>query len=62
MRRDLEAKYTGLYVTEASLSSMSLLQLVQNQCTQKAWEWLLWKKLLSEKAALEGSGQKFPKP
>ncbi|OLP80973.1 hypothetical protein AK812_SmicGene38544 [Symbiodinium microadriaticum] len=49
MRRDLEAKYTGLYVTEASLSSMSLLQLVQNQCTQKAWEWLLWKKLLSEK-------------
>ena len=53
MRRDLEAKYTGLYVTEASLPSVSLLQLVQNQCTQKAWEWLPWKKLLSEKAALE---------
>ena len=51
LRRDLEAKYPSVLLTPSSLPAMSYLQLVQPQVSQKAWEWVLWKKMLSEKAA-----------
>ena len=50
MRRDLESKYTGLYVTESTLPSMPFLQTIQTQANQKAWEWLPWRKVRSERA------------
>ena len=52
MRRDLEKKYTGVLVTLASLPSMSLLHTVKAQTDGKAWDWIPWKRLLSEKAAI----------
>ena len=52
MRRDLEKKYTGVLVTMASLPSMSLLHTVKAQVDGKAWDWIPWKRLLSEKAAM----------
>ena len=58
MRRDLESKYTGLYVTESTLPSMPFLQTIQTQANQKAGEWLPWRKVLSERATLDARGHK----
>ena len=52
MRRELEKRYTGVLVTLASLPSMSLLHTVKAQTDGKAWDWIPWKRLLSEKAAI----------
>ena len=51
LRRDLEAKCPSVLLTPSSLPAMSYLQFVQSQVAQKAWEWVPWKKMLSDKAA-----------
>jgi hypothetical protein len=47
----LEAKYTGCVVDLESLPSMPFLNIVKTQHDNKAWDWLPWKKVLSEKVA-----------
>ena len=51
LRRDLEAKCPSVLLTPSSLPAMSYLQFVQSQVSQKAWEWVPWKKMRSDKAA-----------
>ena len=51
LRRALEAKYTGCVVDLESLPSMPFLNIVKTQHDNKAWDWLPWKKVLSEKVA-----------
>ena len=58
LKREFEKKYPSTYITPASLPAMSLLQLVHNQAAQKTWDWLPWKKILSEKAATAVRGRK----
>ena len=56
LRRELEKKYTGALITERTLPCMSLLNMVHAQKLQGAWEWISWKKLLSEQAAVCSQG------
>lgn len=58
LRRDLEKKCSGTLVTLNTLPAMSLLNLVQAQKLQGAYDWIPWKKLLSEKAASLVKGRK----
>eukprot|EP00435_Cladocopium_sp_Y103_P046226 s1410_g13.t1 len=58
MRRDLEKKYTGTVLTLSTLPSMSLLHAVYVQQQRKAWDWIPWKKIMSEKAASVVKGRR----
>jgi hypothetical protein len=58
LRRALEAKYTGCVVDLESLPSMPFLNIVKTQHDNKAWDWLPWKKVLSEKVASALKGKK----
>ena len=58
LRRELEKKYTGALITERILPCMSLLNMIHAQKLQGAWEWISWKKLLSEQAACAVKGHR----
>ena len=62
LRRELESKFPSVYITPASLPSLGLLQCVQNQASSKAWEWVPWKRLLSDKAAAEVQARRSRTP
>ena len=62
MRRKLEQKCSGSLITLASLPSMALLSRVKAQQESKAWEWISWKKLLSEKAVTAVKGRRKAGP
>ena len=49
MRRELEQKFTGALVSLSTLPCMSLLNAVHTQKQNSTWEWIGWKRLLSEK-------------
>lgn len=49
MRRELEQNFTGALVSLSTLPSMSVLNAARIQKQQSTWEWIAWKKLLSEK-------------
>eukprot|EP00435_Cladocopium_sp_Y103_P069545 s709_g33.t1 len=51
LRRELEKKYSGCLVDLETLPAMSFLNTVKNQHDNKAWDWVPWKKVLSEKVA-----------
>ena len=62
MRRKLEQKCSGSLITLASLPSMALLSRVKAQQESKVWEWISWKKLLSEKAVTAVKGRRKAGP
>ena len=62
MRRSLENKCTGTLVRLATLPSISLLQRVEAQQDSKAWDWICWKRLLSEKAVTAMKGRRKTDP
>ena len=51
LRRELEKKYAGCLVELETLPAMNFLSMVKNQHDNKAWDWVPWKKVLSEKVA-----------
>ena len=57
-RRQIEKDYPSAVVTPETLPSLGFLQLVRQQCVGKQWEWLPWKRVLSEEQALEVRGRK----
>ena len=58
MRRDLEKKYTGTVLTLSSLPCLSLLNAVYAQKLHGTWDWIPWKKILSEKGASSVKGRR----
>ena len=58
MRRDLEKAYPGIVVSGATLPAMGFLQTVHAQCNSKCWEWIGWKRILSEDASVEVRARK----
>ena len=58
----VEKKCSGTLVTLASLPSMTLLNQVKAQADSKSWDWIPWKKLLSEKMAAAMRGRRKPEP
>ena len=53
MRRALEKNYSSFVVTSETLPALCYLQVVQQQATDKFWEWLPWRGILSEEQLLE---------
>ncbi|CAJ1458009.1 unnamed protein product, partial [Effrenium voratum] len=62
LRKALEKKCSGTLVTLASLPSVPLLNRVKAQHDSKAWDWIPWKKLLSEQAATAVKGRRKAEP
>ena len=62
LKRNLEKKCSGTLVTLASLPSMTLLNQVKAQADSKSWDWIPWKKLLTEKMAAAMRGRRKPEP
>ena len=58
MRKDVEAKYPGHVFSPDTLPAMGLLQAIKGQCAGGHWEWIPWKRLLSEAAAQEVRAKK----
>ena len=59
LRRALEAKFADGVVDLESLPSMPFLNIVKTQRGNKAWDWLPWKKVFSEKVAPALKGRKL---
>ena len=59
LRRTLEAKFADCVVDLESLPSMPFLNIVKTQRGNQAWDWLPWKKVMSEKVALALKARKF---
>lgn len=57
LRRTLESKYSSAVVTADTLPAMSYLQAVHQQVAGKQWEWLPWKRILSEEQSLAVRGR-----
>lgn len=62
MRRELEKKCSGTLITLATLPAMSLLSQIKSQFDSQAWDWIPWKKLLSEKMATAMKGRRKSGP
>lgn len=62
MRRDLEKNSSGMLITLGSLPSLPLSGRVKLQQESKAWDWIPWNKLLSEKAAAAVKGRRKVEP
>ena len=58
LRKELESKYSSAVITPATMPALSLLQAVHQQVQSNNWEWLPWKRLLSEDAVLDMKGRR----
>ena len=58
LRKTFEANYPGTVLHGASLPCVSFLSVVKNQCSARAWEWVPWKKGLSEDDAVAVKSRK----
>lgn len=58
LKKELESMYSSAVITPATMPALSLLQTVHLQVESKNWEWLPWKRLLSEDALLEMKGRR----
>lgn len=52
LRKQFAADYPGAGLNERVLPSLQYLHTIKQQCAQKAWEWLPWRKVLSEEQAM----------
>ena len=57
-RRQIETDYPSAVITPETLPSLGFLQLVRQQCAGSQWEWIAWKRVLSEEQVLEVRGRK----
>ena len=57
-RRQIEKDYPSAVITPETLPSLGFLQLVRQQCAGSQWEWIAWKRVLSEEQVLEVRGRK----
>ena len=48
LKRAFEKSYSGVVLAPSTLPGLSFLQCAQSQCASKSWEWLCWKRVLSE--------------
>eukprot|EP00434_Breviolum_minutum_P007958 symbB.v1.2.007019.t1/scaffold427.1/size208084/1 len=53
LRKQFAADYPGAGLNERVLPSLQYLHTTKQQCAQKAWEWLPWRKVLSEEQAMK---------
>ena len=53
LRKQFAADYPGAGLNERALPSLQYLHTIKQQCAQKAWEWLPWRKILSEEQAMK---------
>ena len=53
MRKEVESTYTGHVFSAETLPSMIFLQIIHNQCAGKNWEWVPWKRILSDAISQE---------
>ena len=53
LRKQFAADYPGAGLNERVLPSLQYLHTIKQQCAQKAWEWLPWRKVLSEEQAMK---------
>ena len=53
LRKQFAADYPGAGLNERVLPSLQYLRTIKQQCAQKAWEWLPWRKVLSEEQAMK---------
>jgi hypothetical protein len=58
MRKEVEAKYASHVFCHDTLPSMGLLQIVKQQCVGKHWEWIPWKRILSEAVSQEARARR----
>ncbi|OLQ06360.1 Protein lap1 [Symbiodinium microadriaticum] len=58
LKKELESMYSSAVITPATMPALSLLQTIHLQVESKNWEWLPWKRLLSEDALLEMKGRR----
>ena len=58
MRKEVEAKYAAHVFCLDTLPSMGLLQTVKQQCVGKRWEWIPWKRILSEAVSQEARARR----
>ena len=58
MRKEVEAKYASQVFCHDTLPSMGLLQIVKQQCVGKHWEWIPWKRILSEAVSQEARARR----
>ena len=54
-----EKHYPGAVLTPESTPALQYLQCIQQQCQQKAWAWLPWRRILSDAALLDLQGRKL---
>jgi hypothetical protein len=45
--------YPGVVLSDRVLPSVAYLHVIKQQCAQKAWEWIPWRRIVSEEHALQ---------
>ena len=53
MKRQLEKDYSSVFVTAETMPALCYLNTIQQQQADKLWEWLPWRRILSEEQLLE---------
>ena len=53
MKRQLEKDYSSVFVTAETMPALCYLNTIQQQKADKLWEWLPWRRILSEEQLLE---------
>ena len=58
MRKEVEKQYPSHVFQPDTLPSMTFLQCIHAQCIGKNWEWVPWRRVLSDAASLEVKAQR----
>jgi hypothetical protein len=53
LREQFLDDYPGAVLSDQVLPSVAYLHVIKQQCAQKAWEWIPWRRIVSEEHALQ---------